>query len=244
MNKNYITVGIASLGVVISSIFLGNSFKNRNKSQNTISVTGLGSKKFTSDLVTWTGSFSRNSSNLSTAYEELASDRRIISDYLKSKGIKDSEIVFSSVDIQKEYRNYTDSNGYYVRGEFSGYNLYQSVTIESKEVGKIENLSRSITEIINSGVELTSSQPQYFYTKLADVKQEMIASATQDAKLRAEKIANNAGASLGDLKKANMGVIQITAPNSGEDYSWGGVYNTSSKEKEASITIKLEYEID
>ena len=48
----------------------------------------------------------------------------------------------------------------------------------------------------------------------------------------------------GNLKKATMGVIQITAPNSNEDFSYGGTYNTQSKEKEASITIKLEYEVN
>ena len=72
----------------------------------------------------------------------------------------------------------------------------------------------------------------------------MIADATKDARQRAEKIAENADASLGKLKKATMGVIQITAPNSNEDYSYGGTFNTSSKEKEASITIKLEYQVD
>ncbi|MBP7173136.1 MAG: SIMPL domain-containing protein [Cloacibacterium sp.] len=242
--KNYIQVAIASLGFVIAAALLGQAIKNRNKSQNTISVTGLGAKKFTSDLITWSASFSKANTDLKSAYDELAIDRKIISDYLKSKGVKDSEMVFSAVDIQKKFRSYNDANGNYVQGEFSGYNLTQSVSIESKEVAKIENLSRIITEIINRGVELTSSQPQYFYTKLAEVKQQMIADATKDAKQRAEKIAANAGSNIGDLKKASMGVIQITAPNSAEDYSWGGTYNTSSKEKEASITIKLEYEVD
>ena len=242
--KNYIQVAIASLGFVIAAALLGQAIKNRNKSQNTISVTGLGAKKFTSDLITWSANFSKSNVDLKSAYDELAADRKIISEYLKSKGLKDSEMVFSAVDIQKKFRSYNDANGNYVQGEFSGYNLTQSVFIESKEVAKIENLSRIITEIINQGVELTSSQPQYCYTKLAEVKQEMIADATKDAKQRAEKIATNAGSSIGNLKKASMGVIQITAPNSAEDYSWGGTYNTSSKEKEASITIKLEYEVD
>ena len=67
-------------------------------------------------------------------------------------------------------------------------------------MGKIENLSRTVTEIINKGIELTSSQPMYFYTKLADVKQQMIADATKDARERAKKIAENAGSSLGSLK--------------------------------------------
>ncbi|MFC0345245.1 SIMPL domain-containing protein [Epilithonimonas hispanica] len=242
--KNYIAVGIAALGFIIAAALLGNAVKNRNKSENTVSVTGLGSKTFTSDLISWSGSFSKNSFELKAAYDALAVDRQVISQYLKSKGVKENEMVFSAVDIQKQFRNYTDSNGNYQQGEFAGYNLTQNVSIKSKEVAKIENISRNITEIINRGIEFTSSSPQYFYTKLSDVKQEMIANATKDAKERAEKIADNAGSSLGNLKKATMGVIQITAPNSNEDYSYGGTYNTTSKEKEASITIKLEYEVD
>ena len=66
--------------------------------------------------------------------------------------------------------------------------------------------------------------------------------ASQDAKNRAETITKNAGAKLGDLKSANMGVFQITKPNSSEeDYTWGGAFNTSSKEKRASINMRLTY---
>ena len=242
MNKNTIAIAIAALGFVIGLALLGSAIKNRNKSENTISVTGLGTKKFTSDLITWDGNFSRNSFELQSAYNELAADKKIISDYLVSKGIKPNEMIFSAVDIQKQYAYGTDENGRSTQ-TFSGYQLSQTVSIESKEVSKIENISRNITEIINRGIEFTSSPPSYFYTKLAEVKQQMIADATKDAKQRAEKIADNAGADLGNLKKATMGVIQITAPNSNEDYSYGGTFNTQSKEKEASITIKLEYNV-
>lgn len=243
MNKNIITIAIASLGFIIGLGLLGNAIKNRNKSENTISVTGLGTKKFTSDLITWNGNFSRNSFELKSAYDELANDRKVIEDYLISKGIPKNEIVFSAVDIQKKFNYTTDSNGR-SNQTFSGYELSQKINLQSKDVLKIENLSRNITEMINLGIEFTSSPPSYFYTQLAGVKQQMIADATKDAKQRAEKIAQNAGSSLGNLKKATMGVIQITAPNSNEDYSYGGTFNTESKEKEASITIKLEYEID
>ncbi len=243
MNKNIIAIAIASLGFVIGLGLLGNAIKNRNKSENTISVTGLGSKKFTSDLITWNGNFSRNSFELKSAYDELANDKKVIENYLVSQGIPKNEIVFSAVDIEKKY-NYESESGGGSHQVFSGYQLSQKVNLQSKDVAKIENLSRNITEIINLGIEFTSSAPSYFYTKLADVKQQMIADATKDAKQRAEKIAENAGSSLGNLKKATMGVIQITEPNSNEDYSYGGTYNTESKEKEASITIKLEYQVD
>ena len=243
MNKNIIAIAIAALGFIIGLAFLGNAIKNRNKSENTISVTGLGTKKFTSDLINWSGTFSRNSFELKSAYDQLANDKKIIENYLTSKGIPKNEIVFSDVDIQKQFNYGSDANGRSIQ-TFSGYQLSQTISIDSKDVAKIENLSRNITEIINLGIEFTSSPPSYFYSKLADVKHQMIADATKDAKQRAEKIAENAGSSLGKLKKATMGITQITAPNSTEEYSYGGTFNTSSKDKEASITIKLEYQVD
>ena len=72
----------------------------------------------------------------------------------------------------------------------------------------------------------------------------MISKATEDARIRAEKIAENSGGNMGELISAKMGIFQITGQNSKEDYSWGGTFNTSSKEKTASITIKLVYKVD
>jgi hypothetical protein len=40
MNKNIIAIAIGALGFIIGLGLLGNAIKNRNKSENTISVTG------------------------------------------------------------------------------------------------------------------------------------------------------------------------------------------------------------
>jgi len=69
----------------------------------------------------------------------------------------------------------------------------------------------------------------------------MISKATENARIRAEKIAEFSGGKLGELDSARMGVFQITGQNSDENYSWGGTYNTTSKKKTASITMKLTY---
>jgi hypothetical protein len=232
-----------SLAFVIASYLLANAIINRNSTEDTIWVKGLGKTDFTSDLIVWTGSFSRLDMDLQSAYQQLDSDRKILKEYFQTQGIPASSIVFKAVDINKEY-NYTyDQKGNSSR-TFGGYRLYQEVKVESKEVDKIEMLSRQVTDLINKGVEFSSQQPQYYYTGLADLKLEMIAAATEDARLRAEQIASNANARIGHLKNARMGVFQITAQNSNEDYSWGGSYNTWSKKKTASITMTLEYEVD
>jgi len=240
-NSSAIIIGLA---VVLSAFLFSNAFKNRNQSSDTISVTGLGKKDFVSDLIVWSSSFSKKSMVLKDAYAALDRDRSIIKEYLNSKGIPASEIVFSAVNISKDFEYVYDENGNQRQQIFTGFNLTQNVQIESKEVDRVEGISREVTELINSGVELYSNPPQYYYTKLAELKLQMIAEATKDAKARAEKIAENAGADLGNLKKSEMGVFQIIAQNSAEDYSWGGSFNTASKKKEANITMKLVYQVD
>lgn len=242
--KNNLTAIIFGLAIVIASYVLGYSFMNRNKADGTISVTGLGKADFTSDLIVWEGSFSEENGNLQQAYRDLEKDKKIISDYLLSKGITVDELVFNAVNSRKDTRAKYTSDGNYVGEEFLGYVLTQSIQINSNDVEKVENVSREITELLNKGIQFYSQAPRYYYTKLADLKIEMISKATADAKTRAEMIAENSGGKLGQLISAKMGIFQITGQNSNEDYSWGGTYNTESKEKTASITIKLDYEVD
>jgi hypothetical protein len=73
---------------------------------------------------------------------------------------------------------------------------------------------------------------------------DLLAKASADGKQRAEIIAKNAGSSLGKLKKATLGVFQITGKNSDEDYTYGGAFNTSSLNKTGSITIRMEFAVD
>jgi uncharacterized protein len=238
---NHIIIGVS---IIATAMIFSGAFKNRNKASNTISVTGLGSKDFVSDLIVWSGSFMQKNINLKDAYAQLDKDREAIKKYMISKGLKDNNIVFSAIDITKEFDDVYNNNGNKTNSVFTGYKLMQSIQIESNEVNKVENISREVTELINSGIELYSNNPQYYYTKLAELKIEMIAEATKDASTRAQKIAENAGSDVGRLKNADMGVFQIVAQNSAEGYSWGGSFNTSSKRKTATITVKLDYETD
>lgn len=241
--KNNFTAIVFSIAIVISAYLLGNAIINRNKTQGTISVTGLGTSDFTSDLIVWEGSFSRQNFNLKEAYNDLEKDKKIISDYLFSKGVNQHELVFKAVrSSNKTKPKYV--NGKYAGDEFLGYVLTQSLQIDSKNVIEIEKISREITELLNKGIQFYSQPPRYYYTQLANLKVEMISKATADARARAEKIAENSGGKLGALITAKMGIFQITGQNSKEDYSWGGTFNTSSKEKTASITMKLDYKSD
>jgi hypothetical protein len=232
-----------SVAIVLAAIFLGNAYVERSERSGTVNVTGLGSKDFVSDLIVWEGHFARVNKDLRQAYTALEQDKAMINSYLGSKGVAADDIVFKAVETS-ELNEAKYQNGDYIGEEFIGYQLRQSVEIESNDVEGIEELSRSITELLNQGVKFYSNPPRYYYTKLADLKIEMIQKATEDARIRAETIASNSGGDLGELRSANMGVFQITGQNSNEDYSWGGALNTRDKNKTASITMRLVYEVE
>jgi hypothetical protein len=72
---------------------------------------------------------------------------------------------------------------------------------------------------------------------------DLLAKASADARQRAETIARSVDSRLDRLKRADMGVFQITGKNSNEDYSYGGAFNTTDKQKTASITIRMDYRL-
>jgi len=240
INLSSIIFGIA---IIVSAIIFGNAYVNRTKTEGQIQVTGLGKTDFVSDLIVWEGQFFAMNKQLKGSYTTLERNKGIIKKYLVDKGVLESEIVFKAVNVNESTKGNYTPDGKYIGEEFIGYQLTQSLKIESTEVEKIEQVSREITELLNKGVRFYSEAPRYYYTKLTDLKIEMISQATEDARLRAEKISKFSGSELGKLESAKMGVFQITGQNSKEDYSWGGTFNTSSKAKTASITMKLVYNI-
>jgi hypothetical protein len=242
--KNHFATLLICAAVIITGLILGKAYMSKGKPDDTVSVIGLGEESFDSDLIVWRASFSRRSMELKDAYAQLNADIRKVKSYLKSRGISDDEMVFEAADISKEWSNIYDEEGNIRQTIFDGYSLNQSLKVSSKKVNVVEQTSRQVSELIDAGIELNSDAPEYYYTKLAQLKLKMIEAATKDAHERAAKIAENGGGSLGKLMFADMGVFQITAENSSEEYEWGGSFNTSSRRKTASVTIRLKYQID
>ncbi len=242
--KSAIPAIAISLAVIIGGWILGRAYTYKFKTRNTVNVVGSSEYNFTADLIVWSATFTRTSFELKDAYSSLKSDEKQIRAYLAGHGIAANEIIFSSIVIDKQYSYQYDVNGRQTGSSFNGYQLRQNVKIESKNIDKVEKISREITELLQSGIELSSQEPYYYYTKLSSLKIDLLAKAAADAYNRASTIAKNAQSELGRLRKGSMGVFQITGQHSNEDYSYGGAFNTTSKNKTATITVRLEYELE
>lgn len=238
--KNHIGTIIIAIVILIGAIILGNAYKYKFISNETIVVTGLAEKDFISDQIVWQGNFNRYGFDLKEAYTFIKQDESAIRSYLKEKGLPDTAVIFSAVDVVKNF-NYEQGTSGTSKSVFTGYTLTGAVKVDSKNIALVEKISREVTELLQKGIEFNSKKPAYYYSRLNELKIDLLAKAAEDAKLRAETIAGSSKVGLGSLKRATMGVFQITGKNDNEDYSYGGSFNTSSKEKTASITLRVEY---
>lgn len=236
---NSILAIIIVIGVITSSVVLSNAIIQIKGGDNRITVTGSAKQHITSDLIVWTGSYNAKSAALQEAYAQLESDKSKVMNYLVKSGVSKDELVFSSINTNIYY--VILPNGTYT-SDIDYYELNQTVTISSNEINKITDISRNATELINEGIQFQSNSPQYLFTKIADLKITMLAEATKDATKRAKMMAENAGSNLGELKSADMGVIQIT-PLYSVEVSDSGMNDTYSLEKEITAIVHCEFEI-
>ncbi len=224
-----------------------NGFTDYKKSTggSGLTATGSASCDFESDLVVWRGSFSAYGATTQEAYNVIKNDAEKVRKYLLDSGVTEDEMVFSAVDISQRFGTEYDEFGNVVRSYADGFDLNQSLSVASTDIDKVEMISRNITTLIEAGVQFSSYRPEYYCTTLDEVKLDLIQAATDNAKARIDIMAAGAGCSTGKLLSANLGVFQITAKNSGSgEYSYDGAFDTSSREKTAMITVRLNYEAE
>ena len=122
------------------------------------------------------------------------------------------------------------------------YVLTQAIRIESHDMQKVPAVGRSVTSLIKDGVEIESPEPRYLYSKLSELKIDMIAEATKDATTRATQIVSNANGSLGKLVEARLGVMQIN-PKGVTAVSDTGNNDTTSLEKDILAVVAVRFEL-
>jgi hypothetical protein len=231
---------IVSAAVVIGVVILAITWKSNYASNQTINVTGSAEKEIISDLGVLRGSLTARAPTAEAAYRELSDMKPVLISYLSSKGFSEDKIDFFTITSFPVYE--IGANGYQT-GNIKGYNYNQRIEIKSTDVNKIKEISLDIPSLIEKGVMFKVEQPEYHYTKLASLKIDIQADAARDAMLRAKKIAEATGRSLGPMRNARMGVIQIT-PKLSNQVSDYGINDLSSIEKKITAVVSTSFEIE
>jgi hypothetical protein len=227
-------------GLFAIAVYAGSVVRDVRSPSRIVTVKGFAQRGVRSDLAVWTGSLTARSREMATAYGKIEADLARVLAFLGEAGIAREQISVSAVSIEARFRQ--GEQGYFTN-EVELYELRQTLELASRDVARIEKVSKEVTGLIRDGVELASFAPRFLYTALDDLKIEMLGAASADARLRAGEIAEKTGAKLGRLSWATQGVFQITPAHSTE-ISGEGMYDTSSIEKTVRAVVTVGFGLD
>jgi uncharacterized protein len=233
---NFLGMLALAAAIVIGALFASNSIKE-SRADSDITVTGSARKAITSDLVQWKGSIAAESSNLQNATAELKKNVERLRQFVASNG---NGVKLELAPISSEALTYERTNADGSRQTIPGYRVRQRLQVESNDVQAVTTLAGKTAEnMLSNGIPF-EAELSYLYTKLADLRIEMLEEATSDAKKRAEVIAKGAGVGIGAPRNARVGVFQITPKNNPtvDDY---GAFDTSSIEKEITAVVSVAF---
>jgi hypothetical protein len=240
--KDRLTAAAAILGVaiIICSLIVTGTWRGNRKANQTIEVTGSAKKEIVSDYAIMRCGLRGEGVSAEAAYKDLERQTPTLMSYFGSKGfaadqVKPSPPTTFSVDEYTGDGRPTGRILKYVYGQ-----LFQ---VETADVRKIEAMGLEISSLVEKGVSLELQTPEYHFTKLAELKIEIQALAAKDAAERARRIAEASGAKLGTIRKASMGVLQITPLHSAEVSDWG-VNDLSSIDKEITAVVRASFAIE
>lgn len=200
---------ILALGLFLAGNRIATGLENALGDERTVSVRGLSERIVPADKVVWPLVYKEVGNDLETLSEQVSNKNKTIIDYLQSKGISTDEISVSPpeiVDLQAE--RYINQNVPY------RYNLRSIITVSSQQVDLVRRLINEQGELLDKGIAIVSGeydvQVDYQFTGLNDLKPDMIAEATRNARQAAEQFATDSESKLGKIKSASQGQFSIT----------------------------------
>ncbi len=227
-----LVVGFALLGLAIGlgAVVIAGGIRDRNRNE-AITVTGSAKARIVSDYIIWDASVTSQATTPQAALPPLNGWTDQVRSFLSSAGAQESEITENPIATDTLTNN---------AGRVTGYKLTRSFELRSSRVAAIGAIVEQSQKLLGQGVPLQAQPPQYVYTKLADLRPKLLASATKDALGRAKVLVDATGGHLGGLRNVDVGVFQVTAPNSTEvsDY---GVYDTSTLRKDVTAVVNVSF---
>jgi len=224
----------AALGLGLNQV--GSGFAAR--SNEGITVTGSARVEAKSDKVVWTLNAEFVSPTQSVAVTRVTSSVDEIVKYLNTGGIASDAIEFGSLSAypQEEWVNGTST------GRVASYRASRSVTVRTNDVETVKKLSTELGTLLAAGVNVSNYGPQYYVSKLSDLRPQLLEQAVKDAQVRAEAIVAATGGSVGNIMSVRSGPFQVTSPDS-VDTSAGGFYDTSTIDKTITSTVTVVFKV-
>jgi hypothetical protein len=241
-----VVVGLCLLtGLSAAGYFIGRGTARFKSEVRTVTVKGLVEREVKADEAIWTLSLRRASDDLKDAHARISADRDAVLAYLEKRGFKASEIARQPTrTIDKLAREYSQPQN----TERYRYLVTTSVIVRTPNIELVQKSLGETEELLRAGVILDgereggSANPRYVVSKFNELRPQLLADATKNARSIAQQFAADSGARVGKIHSANQGSIQIFGSDGNNE---SGPYSpTSTPVKKIRVVSTFEFELN
>ena len=216
---------ILAVGMIAGGYLLGDGLTRARAADRSVTVRGLAEKDVMADLATWTIAYSASANEMAPAQASVDRDTAAIRAFFTELGFPDEALQPTGVNVSS-----------YTQDGVPIFTVRHRMTLRTNDIDRAQRAVRRQFDLVRRGVLLEEgSGMAYTFTGLNDVKPEMVAEATKDARRAAEQFAEDSDTSVGGIKRATQGYFEITGRD-GEGGGWG-VADTPYKRVRVVTTI-------
>jgi len=224
------SAGLLTIGLIAGGYLLGDGLLRAKMADRSVTVRGLAERDVTADLATWTIAYSAQSTDLQSAQADIDRDTTAITTFFKELGFKADALQPTGANVN-QYSN----NG------IPQYTIRQRLSLRTVDIDKAQAAVARQFDLVRRGVVLEDgSGMSYTFTKLEDIKPEMVAEATKDARKSAEQFAEDSGTDVGGIKSATQGYFSIDS----RDGDAGGYGVTDTPYKKVRVVTTVNFYLD
>lgn len=230
-----------ALGIALGGWFIGSGVSDASKIERFVSVKGLAERQVKADRAVWAISYVSASNNLAEAREALKKSQMAGLDFLEKQGLSLTDTELQNLRILDQL-----ARTYNTRDVALRYLLQQTILVRTNNIDAVAKASQNIGELLDAGVLLGNIDghngndgPQYIFTRLNEIKPDMIAEATANARLAAQKFAKDADADIEGIRRAVQGRFQILPAENAM-----GLSEASQIHKKVRVVTTLDYVLE
>lgn len=211
---NILSTAILAIGIAGAGWFVSDGLVRMKATERSVAVKGLSEREVQSNLALWNVGFTVTGQSLAEAQSRIDANTAAITAFLLKAGIAKEEVTTGALKVTDRQANQYQNNA---GPEDSRYILSTTLKVRSTNVDAVEKASRSIGEVVRDQGIVLGAPDQYgcdlrlIYTKLNEIKPEMIAEATKDARNAAEQFAKDSGVKVGEIRSASQGYFSISS---------------------------------
>jgi len=208
---------IITAAAIISSVILSLGMGKIMHTERTVSVRGLSEKEVDADMAVWKLSFSIGSNNMKDLQNQIIEKTELAKSFLEQYELKQADYTVLSPEI-------TDATvSMYSDPEHRSFDYVgkQTILIRSSNVQGVKDAAQNTIELLGQGVSVSADwegKVQYYFNGLNEIKPEMIAEATENARKAAEQFARDSKSKVGKIQSASQGLFSIEDAAPGLEY--------------------------